>query len=147
MKKILFYFIILFLAQSIQAQTYTNVATISATEADPTPANNTSSITPIPVPQSNVSVAKTVDNPTPNVGSNVIFTLTASNAGPSSATGVSVTDALPAGYTFVSSTASTGTYTSGTGVWSVGTLANGASATLNITATVNATGSYANTAT
>jgi hypothetical protein len=41
----------------------------------------------------------------------------------------------------------TGTYTSGTGVWSIGTLANGASATLTITATVNATGSYANTAT
>jgi glycerol-3-phosphate dehydrogenase len=31
----------------------------------------------------------------------------------------------------------------GTGVWSIGTLANGASATLTITATVNATGSYA----
>ncbi|MDI6051349.1 DUF11 domain-containing protein, partial [Flavobacterium sp. XS2P24] len=126
---------------------YANTATIAANEADPTPGNNTATSTPVPVPQSNVSVAKTVDNPTPNVGSNVIFTLTASNAGPSSATGVSVTDALPAGYTFVSSTASTGTYTSGTGVWSVGTLANGASATLNITATVNATGSYVNTAT
>ncbi|MDI5889313.1 hypothetical protein QLS42_15730, partial [Flavobacterium sp. LB3P48] len=126
---------------------YANTATITANESDPTPGNNSATSTPVPVPQSNVSVAKTVDNPTPNVGSNVIFTLTASNVGPSSATGVSVTDALPAGYTFVSSTASTGTYTSGTGVWSVGTLANGASATLDITATVNATGSYANTAT
>jgi hypothetical protein len=59
-----------------------------------------------------------------------------------------VTDVLPAGYTFVSNTApSTGTYTSGTGVWSMGTLSNGAGATLTITATVNATGSYANTAT
>ncbi|MDI6050786.1 Ig-like domain-containing protein [Flavobacterium sp. XS2P24] len=126
---------------------YANTATIAANEADPTPGNNTSTSTPVPVPQANVSVAKTVNNPTPNVGSNVIFTLTASNAGPSSATGVSVTDALPAGYTFVSATASTGTYSSGTGIWSIGTLANGASATLNITATVNATGSYANTAT
>jgi hypothetical protein len=42
--------------------------------------------------------------------------------------GTNVTD-VPAGYTFVSNTApSTGTYTSGTGVWSIGTLSNGASA-------------------
>jgi hypothetical protein len=63
------------------------------------------------------------------------------------ATGTNVTDVLPAGYTFVSNSPSTGTYTSGTGVWSMGTLSNGASATLTITATVNATGGYANTAT
>jgi tetrahydromethanopterin S-methyltransferase subunit C len=60
--------------------------------------------------------------------------------------GTNVTDATSR--LFVSNTVqSTGTYTSGTGVWSIGTLSNGASATLTITATVNATGSYANTAT
>ncbi|KAF2343156.1 DUF11 domain-containing protein, partial [Flavobacterium tistrianum] len=42
-------------------------------------------------------------------------------------------------------TPSVGTY-NGT-VWTIGSLANGASATLNIVATVNASGSYANTAT
>jgi tetrahydromethanopterin S-methyltransferase subunit C len=50
--------------------------------------------------------------------------------------------------TFVSNTAQVqATYTSGTGVWSIGTLSSGAGATLTITATVNATGSYANAAT
>ncbi|RKS12915.1 gliding motility-associated C-terminal domain-containing protein [Flavobacterium sp. 120] len=126
---------------------YANTATIAANETDPTPANNTATSTPVPVPQSNVGITKTASTATPNVGSNITFTLTASNAGPSAATGVSVTDQLPAGYTFVSSTPSTGTYTSGTGVWAIGSLANGASATLSIVATVNATGSYANTAT
>jgi hypothetical protein len=61
------------------------------------------------------------------------------------ATGTNVTDVLPAGYTFVSNT-QVQEHIQGTGVWSIGTLSNGASATLTITATVNA-GSYANTAT
>ncbi|MFV8357641.1 beta strand repeat-containing protein, partial [Flavobacterium sp. XS1P32] len=126
---------------------YANRADIAANEADPTLGNNTSTSKPIPVPQSNVGITKTVNNATPSVGSDVIFTLTATNAGPSSATGVNVTDVLPAGYTFVSSTTATGTYTSGTGIWSIGSLANGGNATLIITATVNATGSYVNTAT
>jgi len=64
------------------------------------------------------------------VGSNVTFTVTATNNGPSDASGVQVTDQLPAGLTYVSSTPSAGTYTSGTGVWDIGTLANGGSATL-----------------
>ncbi|MFV8352048.1 hypothetical protein ACNQHI_03685, partial [Flavobacterium sp. XS2P14] len=126
---------------------YANRADIAANEADPTLGNNSATSTPVPVPQSNVGITKTVNNATPSVGSDVIFTLTATNAGPSSATGVNVTDVLPAGYTFVSSTTATGTYTAGTGIWSIGTLANAGSITLTITATVNATGSYANTAT
>ena len=80
----------------------------------------------------------------------MIFTLTVTNNGPAAATGVQVTDLLPSGYTFVSSTPGQGTYTAGTGVWAVGSLAaSGPSATaaLQITAKVLATGNYANTAT
>ncbi|MCL9807739.1 DUF11 domain-containing protein, partial [Flavobacterium amniphilum] len=124
---------------------YANTATITGTETDPTPGNNTSTSTPTPVAQTNLGVVKTVSNPTPNVGSNVTFTITASNAGPSNATGVTVNDVLPAGYTFVSATPSTGTWTAPN--WTIGNLANGASATLTIVATVNAAGPYANTAT
>ena len=44
------------------------------------------------------------------------------NDGPDAATGVQVTDLLPAGLTFVSrATASQGTYDDVTGVWTVGT--------------------------
>lgn len=94
---------------------------------------------------SDLEVSKTVNNATPNVGSNVIFTITAKNNGPIAATGVTVNDILPAGYTLVSATPSLGSWIAPN--WSIGNLANGANATLTIVATVNATGSYANTAT
>ena len=125
---------------------YLNTATVSATQSDPVPGNNTSSVTTVPVAQADVAIVKSVSSATPNVGSNVTFTLTATNNGPSAATGTSVNDLLPAGYTYVSDT-SGGAYNAGTGVWTIGNLANGASSAISITATVNAAGPYANTAT
>ena len=63
----------------------------------------------------------------------VTFTVTLHNAGPDTATGVEVTDHLPAPpFTYDSSTASPGSYDSTTGVWSVGQLASGSDGTLTI---------------
>ncbi|MEP6928705.1 MAG: hypothetical protein ABI850_01785, partial [Flavobacterium sp.] len=93
-----------------------------------------------------LGVTKTVDVASPCVNSNVQFTITVSNLGLNNATGVSINDLLPSGYTFVSSVPSTGTYNSATGVWSIGDLDPSAVVTLKVTATVNATGSYNNTA-
>jgi hypothetical protein len=73
--------------------------------------------------------------------------VTATNLGPNDATGVQVTDPVPAGLTFVSASASQGTYTSGTGLWAIGALVNGASATLQLAVTVNGTTPVTNTAT
>jgi len=87
-----------------------------------------------------------VNNATPNVGADVTFTVTISNAGADTATNVAVSDVLPAGLTFVSSVPSQGSYNSGAGVWTVGTLNSGANATLTITATVTTTGAKTNTA-
>ena len=94
--------------------------------------------------KSDVVITKTVNNPFPIFGSNVTFTLTANNEGPSDAPSVTVNDALPTGYMFVSATPSVGTYTGG--VWTIGTLANGATETLTIVATFKNTGNYTNTA-
>ncbi len=105
---------------------------------------------PVTVALCNVdrAITKTVDNSTPAVNGSVKFTVTASNIGVGTALGVSVTDLLKSGYTYVSHTASAGTsYTSGTGLWNVGSLGSNASATLVITAKVNASGDYSNTAT
>src|SRR5205814_8306175 len=79
--------------------------------------------------------------------SNVHLTVTGTNNGPSDATGVQITDQLPAGLTLLSATPSVGTYNSATGVWNIGALASAASATLTLTATVTTTGAITNTAT
>jgi uncharacterized repeat protein (TIGR01451 family) len=125
------------------ANSVTNTATVTG-GGDATPDNDDdlTNITSL----SDLSLTKTVNNPTPTIGTNVTFTLTVSNAGPSNATSVTVQDQLPAGYTFVSSNASQGSYDSGTGVWTVGAVNATGSATLDIVATVNATGPYGNTA-
>jgi uncharacterized repeat protein (TIGR01451 family) len=133
---------------------YTNTAEVTAAgESDPdsTPNNGVASeddyaeVTTTPVPVADLSLAKVVDNATPDAGSNVVFTLTLTNAGPSDATGVSVTDLLPTGYTYVSDD-SVGAYNSSTGVWTVGGVTASGNAVLNITASVNGSGDYTNTA-
>lgn len=93
-----------------------------------------------------LAVTKSVNNNKPVPGNSVTFTLTAINNGATINTGVIVTDVLPSGYTYESSSTSTGAYDSGTGVWSIGSLNNGASATLIITAKVLETGAFNNTA-
>ena len=97
---------------------------------------------------SDVSMTKTVSNLAPVTGSNVIFYVTAKNNGPNNSDGVSVSDLLPTGYTYVSSTVPPGTsYNNTTGLWTIGAMANNQTLVLAITATVRTTGLYANTAT
>ena len=95
-----------------------------------------------------LAVNKIVDNSTPIIGSDVIFTITATNNGTYTATGVNVNDSLPAGYTYVSSVPQAGTtFNNLTGFWDIGNLVIGATVTLTVTAKVNSTPNYANTAT
>ncbi|TWB98053.1 putative repeat protein (TIGR01451 family) [Bradyrhizobium macuxiense] len=125
----------------------TNTANIiSAVEADPNPGNNSASATVTPQ-QADLSIAKIVDNPTPNAGATINYTITLSNAGPNTATNVTVQDLLPAGLTFVSATPSQGTYSSGTGTWTVGTVTAGVPQTLTIAAQVASSTALTNTAT
>ena len=89
-----------------------------------------------------VALQMTVDVAVPAAGQPVQFTITARNIGADTATGVQVTDRLPVGLTIPSGMAafpSTGTYDAATGVWTIGSLAAGASATLVIPAVVAAT--------
>ena len=124
-----------------------NTATVTSDTPDDVQANNTSGAVQTLVRKpADLSLTKVADNPTPNVGQNVIFTITLTNSGPFDAPGVTVGDLLPAGLTFVSANASQGSYVSGTGVWTVGTVTNGASPTLAITATVATPGAKTNNA-
>ncbi|MFM7292884.1 MAG: isopeptide-forming domain-containing fimbrial protein, partial [Planctomycetia bacterium] len=115
-----------------------NTATISKSDVwDPDNGNNTAK-TPIDAQAADLVVAKTVDDATPNVGALVTFTVTLDNLGPSTARDVEVDDLLPAGLAYQSHTASTGDYDEGTGVWTVGDVASGATNTLTIVALVTA---------
>ncbi len=91
---------------------------------------------------SDLSVTYTVDNPNPAPGDDIIFTIDVTNLGSGDNTNVIIQSLLPDGYTFVSANPSAGTYDNNTGAWNIGALADGASETLTITATVNPTGNY-----
>ena len=131
----------------VGASAISNTATITASgQADPATGNNTATVTVTPQ-QANLSLSKTVSNATPTVGINITFFITLTNTGPATATGVTVTDLLPAGLAFVSATPSQGSYASATGVWSVGTVTTAVPQTLAIVATVMGTSAISNTAT
>jgi uncharacterized repeat protein (TIGR01451 family) len=117
--------------------TITNTATMTtSTPADSSAGDNADSVS-VTVSQPGLAVDKSVDDATPQEGDTVTFTVSVTNSGTGDANGVTISDLLPAGVTFVSSNASQGSYVSGTGVWTVGTVPASGSATLQIVATVN----------
>ena len=120
--------------------TMTNTATITSVDQADSNANNNSDTAEITVGGLDLAVQKSVDNATPDEGDTVVYSVTVTNNGPSNATGVEITDALPAGVTYASDDSSTPStnYASGSGIWTVGDLADGDSLTLEITATVDA---------
>jgi uncharacterized repeat protein (TIGR01451 family) len=132
---------------------YTNAAEVTAAgqpDANDTygdgAGNDRATATANPSGAVDLSLTKIVNQPTPAVGSNVIFTITVTNAaGYSPATGVVVTDLLPGGYAYVGDDGA-GSYVAATGVWSVGNVAAGGSRVLHVTAAVLGSGSYTNTA-
>src|SRR5262249_32336983 len=96
--------------------------------------------------QADLAVAKAVSNPTPAVRDLVTFPVALATLGPDAATNVVVHDLLPAGLAFVSATPSQGTYDHASGIWAVGTVPAGATATLLLTATVVGAGAETNVA-
>jgi uncharacterized repeat protein (TIGR01451 family) len=86
------------------------------------------------------AITNTANDLTPSVGEMITYTLNGTISNISDPTAVTVNDALSADLTFVSSTASVGTYSSSTGVWDLGTVSSSTSmpVSLEISATVNA---------
>ena len=114
----------------------TNTATATSTTTDPNPDNNTDSSTVTPK-QADLAIVKVVDDPTPKVGNTITFDIGVANYGPDTATNVIVNDRLPTGVTFVSASATQGTYDQVTGIWTVGTVGTADFPILSIVVTVD----------
>ena len=81
----------------------TATASVGSSVLDAVPGNNTASVTSTIVPASDLNL--TMSGPGASVlGSNVSYTLTVINLGPSAASGVTINDVLPPGATFVNAT-------------------------------------------
>ena len=108
----------------------------------------TLTVNPPPPQQADLAITKS-DSPDPViVGQTLTYSIGVSNGGPDGATGVSVTDTLPLGAAFQSATSSQGSciQAAGTVTCKIGSLANGASATIEIKVTPQNTGTITNTA-
>ncbi len=120
--------------------TILNTAIItSLNESDPELGNNSASAGVTVVPESSdIELSISVDDNTALEGQLLVFTITATNNGPKGATGLTIIDQIPSGLAYISSSATKGTYANSTGIWTIGNLANGETATLTLSATVNA---------
>ncbi|PQJ31426.1 hypothetical protein BST92_05590 [Nonlabens arenilitoris] len=96
------------------------------------------------LPVLDLSVTKTVDNNNPDVNSIVTFTILVENIGSAIATDVTVEEFLPSGYNYISHVTSTGSFDNSTGLWSVGDMVAGSTATLQITVDFNIPGDFIN---
>lgn len=80
-----------------------------------------------------VSVATSLDPTSGSPGTVVELQVIVANLGTFAATGVQIEAAIPSEMDFVSSSQTTGSYSSGSGIWSVGRMATGTAHTLRLT--------------
>jgi uncharacterized repeat protein (TIGR01451 family) len=134
----------------------TNTVTSSSSSTDPSSGNNTASSSATVIGNTDLSVAKN-GQASVGAGGNITYTITVSNAGPSNANTVQLTDTLPANTTFVSNTQTSGPAfgctnpsvgSGGTVTCNLASMAVGASAsfTLVVKTAGNVSGTVSNTA-
>jgi uncharacterized repeat protein (TIGR01451 family)/CSLREA domain-containing protein len=130
----------------------TNTATVASDAVDPAPANNVFSTTTPVTPVVNLVVNKSAAPTLVLPGQTVTYVVTVNNAGPSTATGVVITDVFQGGASFGSVVATSGgaTYQSNTSTavtFTVPSLSAGNSAVMTYTVTAPTSGVITNTAT
>lgn len=130
------------------AGTFTDVASVQGSVADTNTANNTVSVTSTIAPDADLRIAGSVSPQQVQPGTNITYTITVQNFGPSDATGVVLSDTLSGLTSLVSATATQGSCSGSVPVTcSLGTVTNGSSATITIVALVNTAGSLTDIAT
>jgi uncharacterized repeat protein (TIGR01451 family) len=124
--------------------TLTNTASVSADAGETDTTNNTATADVTATPQADLTVSKSVDRDFTQPGETLVYTVTVSNDGVSTATAATAVDTLPSGVTFVSGTGPDGEALSASGgVITVdgGDLAPNDDFTFTINATVDASAS------
>ncbi len=129
--------------------TIENTATVSAETPDPNPANNKSTDKTNVVGEADLEIEKSADRSPAIAGEPLTYKLVVTNKGPSDAANVKVTDVLPTGLTYESSTGCTYVEGTRTVTCEVPSLAAGAKETFEVTTLVDSekTGTLENTAT
>jgi uncharacterized repeat protein (TIGR01451 family) len=124
----------------------TNTASVSTPTGDPNSTNNmTAPVITTVTGVADVGIGK-AGAASVLATSNLVYTISVTNYGPSSAGGVTVTDTLPASVTFVSASGN-GINTAGVVSWSLGTLGSGQVSNVTVTVTAPASGTLTNAAT
>ncbi|OXB16831.1 Ig-like domain-containing protein, partial [Flavobacterium tructae] len=96
---------------------------------------------------SDLTITNTVSNPKPNFGDQITFTVTVNNIGQGNFINTIVSDLLPSGYNLISASATAGTYSLLSQIWTIPTLNAGQSVVLTIVAEVLPGGKYLSVAT
>lgn len=121
-----------------EGRTIVNRAALSAVDQPEVDGANDADSASVTVISADLAVTAVPDVPNPREGDPVTIAITVHNGGPTAATGVAIDVALPSGLSFRSATPSAGSYDSGSGRWTLGALANGATGSLEVIVDVDA---------
>ena len=100
------------------------------------------------LPLVDLSTNKTSDKNKYYVGDLVVWTIKVSNAAnATNATNVTLKDVLPSGFSFINASATKGSYSNATKLWTIGNLTNGTTVTLTINSRAINNGTYTNNVT
>ncbi|OIO54902.1 hypothetical protein AUJ46_02215 [Candidatus Peregrinibacteria bacterium CG1_02_54_53] len=126
-------------AGAVCSSTYANTATIASSN-DSNSANNTSQTvsTTVQCSQPTFTISKTDGRTTVLPGESLTYQITVTNTSAYTATNVQVTDALPGGVTYVTSSDG-GTLNGATVLWTIPSLGAGVSKTIIVIVTVSST--------
>ena len=110
-----------------------SLSVAACAQGDPEPDNDAAAVT-LTVKAADLALALSVDQENPPVGALLNYQLRVENLGPDAATGIAMRDSLASGLAFQGAAASQGSFDGDTGLWLVGELGLGASATLDLAA-------------
>jgi len=135
-----------------QVGNVTNTASVDSDTNDPEDENDDTESDPTEVDeegtdQADLGITKSVNATSVVIGDSILYTINVTNTGPADAQNVTVTDILPSQVTYVSDTDTCVEAPSGTLTCSLGDIANGNSASFDITVTATSVGKATNQAT